>query len=415
MNIDLIPNGAIKRVHVSQNDIGRTLTFNLFNNSLAYTIPNGATVKIQGTKPSGFGFSETCSVSGNTATIDTTEAMTDESGNIEAELVIDDGTDVLGTANFILAVEKNPHPSNTTDGTQITAQSLQDQIDALADEIESGGTGLSDEAKQALLNCLAHVAWIDEDGQDYYDALESALYPPANLVSISCVYTQSGAVYDTDNLDDLKTDLVVTAHYSNSSTATVTTYTLSGTLTVGTSTITVAYGGKTTTFNVTVSAETTLYPLENGTHTFSANSRVLTVSNGYHFEYEAPNATTSETTKGAYLNLSKVSDNDTNATEVSNVNLTTTLYTIPANASVRFIVKNIQAIDLKGGCKFAIALRNQSTSVVSTGEHTTFDDITVEMTTDSALPITCVFAYIRNPYQYFEADINLYVNNERWI
>ena len=72
--------------------------------------------------------------------------------------------------------------------------------------------------------------------------------------SISAVYTQSGTVYDTDTLDSLKDDLVVTAHYSDSSTQTVPAadYTLSGTLTAGTSTITVAYGGKTTTFNVTV-------------------------------------------------------------------------------------------------------------------------------------------------------------------
>lgn len=254
MNIDLIPNGAIKRVHVSQNDIGRTLTFNLFNDSLAYTIPNGATVKIQGTKPSGFGFSETCTVSGNTVTIDTTEAMTDEFGYIEAELQITNSGDVLGTSNFILAVEKNPHPSNTTDGTQITAQSLEVRIEALE---ESALGGLTDEAKQALLNCLSHVAWIDDDGQAYYDVLERALYPPANLSSISCVYTQSGAVYDTDSLNSLKSDLVVTAHYDDDTSETVTTYTLSGALTAGTSTITVSYETKTTTFNVTVTQDPT--------------------------------------------------------------------------------------------------------------------------------------------------------------
>ena len=77
----------------------------------------------------------------------------------------------------------------------------------------------------------------------------------ATLESISAVYTQSGTVYDTDSLDSLKADLVVTATYSDTSTETVpsTDYTLSGTLTVGTSTITVAYGGKTATFSVTVS------------------------------------------------------------------------------------------------------------------------------------------------------------------
>ena len=117
-----------------------------------------------------------------------------------------------------------------------------------------GGTGLTEDIKQALLQIAQKVAYIDEDGQDYYDDLYNAFYPPADLVSISAVYTQSGTVYDTDSLDDLKDDLVVTATYSDSTTQTVTTYTLSGTLTVGTSTITVSYGGKTTTFTVTVTS-----------------------------------------------------------------------------------------------------------------------------------------------------------------
>ena len=118
---------------------------------------------------------------------------------------------------------------------------------------------ISDEIKQALLQCFSHVAWVDDEGQTYYDALYDALYPPVDLSSISCVYTQSGTVYDTDSLDSLKSDLVVTAHYSDQSTETVTTYTLSGTLTEGTSTITVTYMGKTTSFNVTVTENPSLY------------------------------------------------------------------------------------------------------------------------------------------------------------
>lgn len=76
----------------------------------------------------------------------------------------------------------------------------------------------------------------------------------ATLESISAVYTQSGTVYDTDSLDSLKADLVVTATYSDTSTATVPSdsYTLSGTLDSATSTITVTYQGKTTTFTVSV-------------------------------------------------------------------------------------------------------------------------------------------------------------------
>lgn len=128
---------------------------------------------------------------------------------------------------------------------------LDDRVTAL--EEGGSGSGLTEDIKQALLQITEKVVYTDEHGQDYYDALYNAFYPPANLVSISAVYTQSGTVYDTDSLDSLKTDLVVTALYDDQTTETVTTYTLSGTLTEGTSTITVSYGGKTTTFNVTVS------------------------------------------------------------------------------------------------------------------------------------------------------------------
>ena len=198
-------------------------------------------------------------------------------------------------------------------------------------------SGISDDVKTALLQIAQKVAYIDDDGADYYQDLYDALYPPAQtytvtntltgcttnnaaasvtenapysatitassgysltgatvsitmggtditataynngaisiasvtgnlsitvtatavtLSSISVVYTQSGTVYDTDSLDSLKADLVVTATWSDSSTTTVDSadYTLSGTLTAVTSTITVSYDGKTTTFTVTVTA-----------------------------------------------------------------------------------------------------------------------------------------------------------------
>lgn len=128
-----------------------------------------------------------------------------------------------------------------------------DLVSAINEAASSGGSGLTADIKEALLQLASKVAYIDDGGQGYYDALYDALYPSANLTSISCVYTQGGAVYDTDSLDTLKGDLVVTAHYDDSTTETISTYTLSGTLTEGTSTITVLYGGKTDTFSVTVS------------------------------------------------------------------------------------------------------------------------------------------------------------------
>lgn len=119
------------------------------------------------------------------------------------------------------------------------------------------GGGLTSEVKQSLLDMFNQTAYDNDEAQDAYDALEAAFFPPAGLASISAVYTQSGPVYTTDDLNSLKADLVVTASYEDSTTQTVTAYTLSGTLTEGTSTITVSYGGKTTTFTVTVTVWTT--------------------------------------------------------------------------------------------------------------------------------------------------------------
>ena len=137
-------------------------------------------------------------------------------------------------------------------GMAADAKKTGDEISDLKSQIANGG--LTAEIKQALMNCFNYVAWKDNDpnASQYISALQNALYPPANLSYISCVYTQSGTVYSNASLDDLKSDLVVTAHYDNSTTEIVTNYTLSGTLTVGTSTITVAYGGKTTSFTVNV-------------------------------------------------------------------------------------------------------------------------------------------------------------------
>ena len=116
--------------------------------------------------------------------------------------------------------------------------------------VTPGGGGMDTETKDALLECFEHVAWIDENGQTYYNNLLNALYP---LQSISAVYTQSETVTESTPLDDLKSDLVVTATFEDGTSKEVTNYTLSGTLTVGTSTITVTYFTETTTFDVTVS------------------------------------------------------------------------------------------------------------------------------------------------------------------
>ena len=202
---------------------------------------------------------------------------------------------------------------NYIDGeTVITAENLNAIQDAIIQIVPN-------DVKQALLQIASKVAYIDDDGQDYYDALESALYPDATLVSISAVYTQSGAVYTNDTLDSLKNDLVVTALYDDSSTSTVTAYTLSGTLAEGTSTITVTYNGKTTTFTVNCTVKGWLYHFNqslasSGSEDFewqgTGNYSTGVDADGYSYWHKVTTEGTSSTDVGAiYANgLTNVPD-----------------------------------------------------------------------------------------------------------
>ena len=59
--------------------------------------------------------------------------MTDEAGRFPVEIEIKKGSDILGTANFYIQCEENPHPDGTTDGT---ADQLVSEITLLVERAE---------------------------------------------------------------------------------------------------------------------------------------------------------------------------------------------------------------------------------------------------------------------------------------
>lgn len=61
-----------------------------------------------------------------------------------------------------------------------------------------GGSGLTDAIKSALLNCFAHVAWIDNKGQEYYDDLESALNGGQPIIRYSITNTLTNCINTSD-------------------------------------------------------------------------------------------------------------------------------------------------------------------------------------------------------------------------
>lgn len=113
VNLQIIPNGVLPRVNVSQFDVGRQIQFKLYDGASAYTIPTGTEVRVDGIKPDKHGFSYDATWSGNTVTVTTTEQMTVLNGDIPCELRLLKDSQNIGTLNFILAVEKSPIDGDT--------------------------------------------------------------------------------------------------------------------------------------------------------------------------------------------------------------------------------------------------------------------------------------------------------------
>lgn len=136
---------------------------------------------------------------------------------------------------------------------QDSSAARQGEVDELKSAVERIEPGLTNAAKSALLACFQNVAWINDQGRSYYDALEDALRGDVELVSVNAVFNQGDdIIYTDDTLDELRQYLTVTANYDNGTSTVVTSYELRGTLTEGTSIIEVIYYGKTTTFNAIV-------------------------------------------------------------------------------------------------------------------------------------------------------------------
>lgn len=109
--------------------------------------------------------------------------------------------------------------------------------------------GISEDVKSTLLACFEKVAWTDAFGQQYYDALESALNgeTPKTLVSISAVCNTQTALVGTLASD---LDITVIALYDDQSSAVVSGWATSGTVAEGNNTFTITFADKTAAVSV---------------------------------------------------------------------------------------------------------------------------------------------------------------------
>lgn len=103
--VNLIPNNDILVIPVSQYDTGEDrLVFELFNGENPYS-PSG-TAKIQGTRPNGT-FEHDMNISGNTLTCDLYSDITEDAGQVKANIVLIEGDDRTGSSLFFFSVQKD--------------------------------------------------------------------------------------------------------------------------------------------------------------------------------------------------------------------------------------------------------------------------------------------------------------------
>lgn len=111
-----------------------------------------------------------------------------------------------------------------------------------------GEAGVPEAVATALLDCLMHVAWIDDRGPALVQALEDALgrdiepVVPIDTIVVNYVKTVSPAA--GDSADVLRTQITVTAYYADGTSEQVTGYTLlPNALAAGENTIRVRFRG----------------------------------------------------------------------------------------------------------------------------------------------------------------------------
>lgn len=130
-------------IEMSQYDLGREVVVHMKDGSDWFDL-TGYTAKLQGTKPSGFGYTVDGVVDGHDITFASSYDMTSEAGFIPSEVRLTKNGVSLGSLNVILHVEKTPHDVTVTDGSPET---IIPEMTVLVERAEA--------AAEVLLDCSA--------------------------------------------------------------------------------------------------------------------------------------------------------------------------------------------------------------------------------------------------------------------
>lgn len=187
ITLGIVPVGVRPVVHVSQYDNHtNALRFTLYKDNVAFTIPSGAGVVINGHKPDNTAFSyQAASISGNTVICNVTQQMTAVPGDVDCELRVRTSTQIIGTLNFIMRVEAAPLNDDSVISESYIplveqaidiAANLAQYIEATVQAATNAEASALQSAASAT-NAATSAASAASDAasvQDLYDSIESA-------------------------------------------------------------------------------------------------------------------------------------------------------------------------------------------------------------------------------------------------
>lgn len=132
-DLDMIPRRSLPIIiNVSQNDdLGRTLVFNLFSSTGTWTAPDSATATLEGGKPDGKFFSFNCTYSKGTVTAIIQQQMTAVSGKVVCKVKVQSGNKVIESAPIYMMVDAAGIP----DGADMSKSDVNDAVAAATKKI----------------------------------------------------------------------------------------------------------------------------------------------------------------------------------------------------------------------------------------------------------------------------------------
>lgn len=208
INLNLIPSGIAEVARVSQFDVGRVLTFAIYQGTDIFTPPSGTSIEVHVQK----GDKKICiytdsdgsgavSLSGSTITLTTTLQMAAASGEATLQFRLKKNGQDIGTLNCSMMVQRDPaadgdisdselpaiidQASEQMERAEAAALAASNSAEAAATSATTAGTAANNAAQAATRaeNVSLHPAYIGQNGNWYTYDLATDQYKDSGIAA----------------------------------------------------------------------------------------------------------------------------------------------------------------------------------------------------------------------------------------